>query len=243
MQTSRWYVPLRPPIFVLDSLSSRWLVISQVSARAAHHVRDALSIDACAIYSLDGFEHDSAAASAHDPTPTYRIKVNGQNLFAEQSSPPTEDVVHFTLLGSSQSPVNAETVPSLAAFSTTDHTSVGWFLSTTTAGGKVCDLDSLPGWFSTPLPGDTKSVILVPIFSIDHTPIALLVAISRDETHEFSPGHRAYLDQVGQIFMSFFLRRALIQSDTAKSIFVSNISHELRSTSSFRTSVVSTDLD
>lgn len=202
----------------------------QVSSRAAQHVREALSIDACAIFSLDAFEYDPTAAAALDPTPTYRRKVDGRNLFADESSPATGDRAVFELLGSSQSPVGTLATRSLESFSTSDVDAVGWFLSATKAGGKVHTLASLPSWFTPSLPADTSSVILVPIFSIDHTPIALLVALSRDETHEFSPGHRAYLDQVGQIFMSSYLRRALIQSDTAKSIFVSNISHELRST-------------
>lgn len=206
----------------------------QVSSRASQHVRDALSIDGCAFFSLSAIECEPAGEEAAPSKPKYRVCVDGRTLFREDPSLPIDDEATFALLGSSEPAVNDVHSPVLATFSTTDHADVCRFLNTTGAGGKTYSGTNVPSWFRSPLPADTNSVLLLPIFSIDHTPIALLVAVSTDVTHEFSSGHRAYLDQIGAIVTSSFLRQRLIQSDTAKSIFVSNISHELRSQSSDR---------
>ena len=198
----------------------------QVSGRAAQHVRDALSIDGCAIFDLSAFERDPTASEGSKPT--YRLRVDGRTLFPDDSPSLADTEAEFPLLGRSGAAADDRLAPVLDSFSTNDHVDVGSFLSTTGAGGKAFNAATLPSWFRSSLPIDTAAVLLLPIFSIDHMPIGLLVAVSRDITFEFSPGHRAYLDQVGAILIASFVRRRLIQSDTAKSIFVSNISHELR---------------
>ena len=161
------------------------------------------------------------------PSPVYRIRTDGRNLFEEDPSV-VEQEATFPLLGSSATVTGEHQEPFLTAFATKEHVAVGWFLSTVGAGGKTYDRTTTPSWFRSRLPDDATSILLLPVFSIDLTPIALIAVMVRDETYEFSSGHRAYLDQVGAIFQSSFLRRRLVQSDTAKSIFVSNISHELR---------------
>lgn len=185
------------------------------------HVHDALGIDACAIYDLSNFEY----APEPSGTEQYRLILDGGSLFSsdDTSQTPAQQAL-LALLGSSEE--NQESVPILSTFSTQDSLAVSRFLAT---GGQTFDASSIPSWFATPLPPGVTSIHLLPISSIDKSPIALIAAISKDERFEFTLGHQAYLAAVGQILTSSFLRRQLLQSDRAKQVFVGNISHELRS--------------
>ncbi|KAG1762152.1 hypothetical protein EDD22DRAFT_893082, partial [Suillus occidentalis] len=72
--------------------------------------------------------------------------------------------------------------------------------------------------------------LTVPVFNIDKRLFALICAYNAtDSSRRFLEGHElSYLRAIGVIILSAVLKRRMILADQAKSLFISNISHGLR---------------
>ncbi len=102
-------------------------------------------------------------------------------------------------------------------------------LLATTPRGAIFHQNSMPDALRIFCPQGAESVIVMPVYDSHFKAFTMICCISLDSARRFNQFDKNYVEAFGSSIMSEILRRALARADEAKSIFISSISHELRS--------------
>ncbi|GAO52066.1 hypothetical protein SAICODRAFT_68711 [Saitoella complicata NRRL Y-17804] len=79
------------------------------------------------------------------------------------------------------------------------------------------------------VPSTTYSVLLKPLYDHDRKPFCLVVGYTVANSRRLTVNDAYSFDIFGLVVLNEFLRRSAVEADQAKGLFISNISHELRS--------------